>query len=69
MAITSRYGRPQTAKPRNDVYIGLLVVALVAMIASCVLLLVEKNSMAGPPPSKVPAAAARFTGFDAEKGK
>jgi hypothetical protein len=69
MAITSRYGRPQTAKPRNDVYIGLLVVALVAMIASCVLLLVEKSSMAGPPPSKVPASAARFAGFDAEKGK
>ncbi|HLW67110.1 MAG TPA: hypothetical protein VKS79_17480 [Gemmataceae bacterium] len=69
MAITSRFGRPQTAKPRNDVYIGLLVVALVAMIASCVLLLVEKSSMAGPPPTKVVPAQARFTGFDTEKGK
>jgi hypothetical protein len=69
MAITSRYGRPQTAKPRNDVYIGLLVIALVAMIGSCALLLVEKTSLAGPPPSKVAPAQPRFTGFDTEKGK
>ena len=66
MAVATRY-RPQTAKPKNDVYIGLLIVALVAMVASCILLLVEKNTLGNPPTTKVPAAAARFTGFEQNK--
>lgn len=66
MAIASRY-RPQTSKPRNDVYIGLLIVALVAMIGSCILLLVEKNTLGNPPTTKVQAAQPRFTGFEQNK--
>ncbi|HEV3145788.1 MAG TPA: hypothetical protein VGZ47_18005 [Gemmataceae bacterium] len=64
MAIASRYSRPQTAKPRNDVYIGLLIVALVAMIGSCVLLVIEKQQLSNPPQTKVPAAAAPFNGLE-----
>jgi hypothetical protein len=46
MAITTRgrYGRELTAKARNDTYTGMLLISLLAMIASCALLFFEWSS-------------------------
>ncbi len=53
----NRYGvEPTAAKPRNDAYIGLLVISLVAMLIGCALLTMDFMSYGdkAPPPVEVP---------------
>src|SRR5437764_10324613 len=62
----SRFDRDE-AGPQNDVYTGLLAIALVAMLVSCVLLYLDYNQYAGkaappvpPPPQPRPVATGQM---------
>jgi hypothetical protein len=56
--MASARGRDQApkAQPRNDIYVGLLIVSLVAMLIGCVLLFIDYNSYgeSKPPSVEVP---------------
>jgi len=57
----SRAGRePQTQKPRNDVYVGLLIISFLAMIAGTVILYLDYAALEEKPkaPPAKPAAQA-----------
>jgi hypothetical protein len=45
-----------TAKPRSDVYTGLLVLSLVGMIGASVLLWLDYSQYSGKTPPKAPSA-------------
>jgi hypothetical protein len=50
---------PVVAKPQNDIYTGLLVIAFVAMLVSCVLLFLDFNQYGETAPKvTVPKGAA-----------
>jgi hypothetical protein len=61
MAATKNRGRIDAPKPRSDVYTGLLLISLLAMIAGCVLLYLDYSdydAMKAPPAVNVPAPKA-----------
>ena len=57
---SSRAGRRvAVAKPKNDVYVGLLGIALLALIAACILMAMELGKYdwkVKPPTAQLPAA-------------
>jgi hypothetical protein len=54
MAARAKYGADDTPKikPKNDVYTGLLAIALVGMLVSCLLLFLDWNSYPDQGPAK-----------------
>jgi hypothetical protein len=53
-------GEPRTAKPKNDVYVGLLIISFLAMVAGTVLMALDYSNYADKPkdPGRPPAAQA-----------
>lgn len=54
MPVATRSRVPVGPKPRNDAYVGLLIVSLLAMIAGCVLLYLDYSQYSGTPPKGAP---------------
>ena len=42
--------REVVVKPRNDAYTGLLAISFLALVAACILMAMDANSLGEPPP-------------------
>jgi hypothetical protein len=67
-ARTRQRGEPVRGKPRNDVYVGLLVIALLAQIAGIVFLYMDYSQYPDTKPPKVPDRVSVPSGGGAPAG-